>query len=88
MKLIFATHNQNKVKELNLLLPESIALLSLNDINCTQEIEETGSTLEENALIKADFIRKKYGTSSRGFLLQKHAFAPSFFFIRQVDLTP
>ena len=61
MKLIFATHNQNKVNELNLLLPESITLLSLNDINCTQEIEETGSTLEENAQIKADFIRKKYG---------------------------
>jgi XTP/dITP diphosphohydrolase len=61
MKLIFATHNQNKVNELNLLLPESITLLSLNDINCTQEIEETGSTLEENAKIKADFIRKKYG---------------------------
>jgi len=61
MKLIFATHNQNKVNELNLLLPESITLLSLNDINCTQEIEEVGSTLEENAQIKADFVRKKYG---------------------------
>ena len=61
MKLIFATHNQNKVNELNLLLPESITLLSLNDINCTQEIEESGSTLEENAQIKADFVRKKYG---------------------------
>ena len=40
MKIIFATHNQNKVKELNQLVPEPYKILSLNDINCLQEIEE------------------------------------------------
>jgi XTP/dITP diphosphohydrolase len=61
MKLIFATHNLNKVEELNQLLPKSISLLSLNDIGCHKEIKETGKTFKENAKIKADFIRYKYG---------------------------
>ena len=61
MKLIFATHNNNKFKELKRLLPKSIYLLSLYDIGCNIEIEETGKSLEENAKIKADFIRYKYG---------------------------
>ena len=61
MKIIFATHNQHKVKELNQLVPDAFTLLSLNDINCHQEIKETGNTLEENAQIKADFVRYKYG---------------------------
>ena len=61
MKIIFATHNQNKVKELNQLVPEPYKILGLNDINCLQEIEESGKTLEENAKIKADYVRYKYG---------------------------
>ena len=61
MKIIFATHNQNKVKELNQLVPSKYSLLSLNDIGCKVEIEETGNTLEENAQIKADYVRFKYG---------------------------
>lgn len=61
MKLIFATHNSHKVEELNQLMPKSISLLSLNDIGFHEEIEETGTTLEENARIKADHIRFKYG---------------------------
>ena len=61
MKIIFATHNQNKVKELSQLIPKKYNLLSLNDIGCVKEIEETGSTLEENAKIKADYVRYKYG---------------------------
>ena len=61
MKIIFATHNQNKVEELKQLVPSKYSLLSLNDIGCTEEIKETGSTLEENAQIKADYVRFKYG---------------------------
>ena len=61
MKIIFTTHNQNKVKELNQLVPEPFKLLSLHDIGCAQEIKETGKTLEENAKIKADYVRYKYG---------------------------
>ena len=61
MKIIFATHNQNKVTELSQLIPKKYNILSLNDIGCVKEIEETGSTLEENAKIKADYVRYKYG---------------------------
>jgi XTP/dITP diphosphohydrolase len=61
MKLLFATHNSHKVKELNTLVTPPIELLSLSQIGCHQEIEETGKTLEENAQIKADFVKYKYG---------------------------
>lgn len=61
MKLVFATHNQNKVKEVQALLPPTISLLSLTDIGCNQEIPETGETLEENAILKADFVTHKFG---------------------------
>jgi XTP/dITP diphosphohydrolase len=61
MKIIFATHNQNKVEELKQLVPSKYSLLSLNDIGCIMEIKETESTLEENAQIKADYVRYKYG---------------------------
>ena len=61
MKLVFATHNKNKFEEVKLLMPPYIELLSLNMINCFEEIEENGTTLEANAQIKADFITKNYG---------------------------
>ncbi|WP_208103836.1 non-canonical purine NTP diphosphatase [Flagellimonas ochracea] len=61
MKLVFATHNDHKLKEVKQLLPKNIQLLSLNDIGCFDEIPETGETLEENAKIKADFVVKHYG---------------------------
>ena len=61
MHLIFATHNENKVVELRRIIPKSIVLWSLNDINYSNPVEETGKTLEENAKIKSDFIRRKFG---------------------------
>ncbi len=61
MKIVFATHNPNKLKEVKELLPSNIILLSLDDIGCFEEIPETGKTLEENAKIKADHITKQYG---------------------------
>ena len=61
MKIIFATNNIKKVEELKKLFPSKYKILSLNDIGCNYEIEETGSTLEENAQIKADYVRYKYG---------------------------
>lgn len=60
MKLVFATHNQNKFIEAKALMPREIELLSLTDLGCFDEIPETGSTLLENAKIKSDFIHKKY----------------------------
>lgn len=60
MKIIFATGNQNKVNEVRSVLPESIEVVSLKEIGFTQEIEETGTTLIENALLKARTIFEKY----------------------------
>ena len=61
MKLVFATHNLNKLKEIQELVPTGIEILSLTDIKCTKDIEETGTTLEENAKIKVDYIKGNYG---------------------------
>lgn len=56
MKLIFATHNKNKIKEVRSLIPQTIELLSLSDIDINEEIEETASTIEGNASLKAKSI--------------------------------
>jgi len=61
MKLVFATNNLNKLKEVQEMLSEEITLLSLKDIGCFDEIEETANTLEGNAQLKADYITEKYG---------------------------
>ncbi len=61
MKIVFASHNPNKIKEIKLLLPPSIELLSLADIGCTQDIAETADTIEGNAQIKATYIKDHYG---------------------------
>jgi len=63
MELVFATHNLNKVKEVQLLLPNNITLLSLEDIGCKQDIPETALTLEGNAQLKADYVTENYGYS-------------------------
>jgi XTP/dITP diphosphohydrolase len=63
MKLVFATNNPHKLKEFKALMPEGIELLSLSDIGCYDDIEETEATLEGNARLKADHVTKKYGYS-------------------------
>jgi XTP/dITP diphosphohydrolase len=60
MEIIFATHNQNKLKEVQSLVPESMKVISLDDLNMTTEIPETGHTLADNALIKARTIFELY----------------------------
>ena len=61
MELVFATHNPNKLNEVQLLLPPGISLISLEDISCTEEIPETSDTLEGNALQKANYVYQQYG---------------------------
>lgn len=61
MEIVFATHNPNKLKEVQQLMPKNIELLSLSDINCNEEISETADTLEGNAKIKANYITQTYG---------------------------
>lgn len=61
MKLVFASNNKNKIAEIQSMLPESIKILSLEDINCLEDIPETADTIEGNAILKADYVTQKYG---------------------------
>lgn len=61
MKLVFATNNKNKIIEVQQLLPPSIEILSLESIGCFEEIPETAATIEENAIMKANYVSEKYG---------------------------
>ena len=62
MKIILATHNDNKVKEIQQIIKGTgINLISLKEINWTEEIEENGLTIEENAWIKAETVWSKLG---------------------------
>lgn len=60
MKIVFATNNEHKLSEIRSILGESFEVLSLSDIGCHDDIPETGTTLEENALQKAQFIYDRY----------------------------
>lgn len=61
MKLVFATNNANKLAEIRSLLPSHIELLSMEDIQCFEDIPETATTLEGNASLKASFIASRHG---------------------------
>ena len=60
MKIVFATNNQHKLQEIRHILGDSIEVLSLRDIGCDVDIPETGTTLEENARQKAEYIWRHY----------------------------
>ncbi|MGB1313915.1 non-canonical purine NTP diphosphatase [Bizionia paragorgiae] len=60
MKIVFATNNKNKIKEVQALIPQHITLLSLEDIGCLEEVPETQPTIEGNALQKAQYIKDHY----------------------------
>lgn len=61
IKLVFATHNQNKLNEIQAMLPSNIKLLSLDDIGFHEEIPETSDTIEGNAILKAEYVKNKLG---------------------------
>ncbi|WP_430971611.1 non-canonical purine NTP diphosphatase [Sunxiuqinia rutila] len=61
MKLVFATNNPHKLRELQQLLGDEIQLLSLADIGCNEEVPENQETLEGNAAEKSFFVFEKYG---------------------------
>ena len=60
MKIVFATNNLHKLEEIRKISEGQLEILSLSDINCHDDILETGDTLQENALIKARFVKEKY----------------------------
>ena len=61
MKIVFATNNSNKVNEVQALLPETIEIISLKDIGCTEDIPETSPTIDGNAIQKAKYVADNYG---------------------------
>jgi len=61
MKIVFATNNLNKIKEVQSLVPSHITLVSLEAIGCHEEIPETQDTIEGNAIQKATYIKEHYG---------------------------
>ena len=60
MKIVFATNNQNKLMEVRKILGNKFEVLSLSDIGCHDDIPEKGQTLEDNALLKAQYVYNKY----------------------------
>ncbi|WP_308992547.1 non-canonical purine NTP diphosphatase [Mariniflexile litorale] len=61
MKIVFATNNLNKLKEVQALIPNHIKLISLKEIECFEDIPETQNTIEGNAIQKATYIKENYG---------------------------
>ena len=61
LNLVFATNNEHKLTEVREIAGDSFRILSLKDIGCFDDIPETADTLEGNALIKAQYVKQKYG---------------------------
>ncbi|MBK8926569.1 MAG: non-canonical purine NTP diphosphatase [Crocinitomicaceae bacterium] len=61
MHLQFATQNKHKALEIQMMMPPGVVVKTLQDLNCDDDIPETGLTLTENALIKARFVWQKFG---------------------------
>jgi XTP/dITP diphosphohydrolase len=62
-EIVFATNNQHKLDEIRDIVSGSISILSLSDLGFFDDIPETGVTLQENALIKAEHIYKFFGVN-------------------------
>jgi XTP/dITP diphosphohydrolase len=61
MTLVFATNNEHKAREINNILDDNIRLLSLDDVNITEDIPEDEPLLEGNAMFKARYVHKRTG---------------------------
>lgn len=61
LQLVFATQNRNKMEEIQMMMPSHIKLLCLKDINHTEDIPETAQTIDENAILKAEYVKNKLG---------------------------
>jgi len=59
--LVFATHNQHKLREIQEILSNSYQIIGLSELGLHEEIPETADTLEGNAQIKAEYIYDKLG---------------------------
>lgn len=59
-KICFATNNAHKLEEIQAILGDRFELLNLKDIHCTEDLPETGTTLEANSLEKAKYLYDNY----------------------------
>ena len=60
-KLVFATNNAHKLAEVRAILEPDFSIISLADLNCNEDIQETANTLEGNASLKVKYIHDKFG---------------------------
>jgi len=92
MKIVFATNNKHKLEEIRTILGESIEVLSLKDIGCDVDIPETGETLEENALQKAQYVYDHYHIScfadDTGLEVDALNGAPGIYSARYASMAP
>ena len=61
MKIVFATNNAHKLSEVSAVLGNDFELVTLREVGITEDIPETGATLDENALIKARYVYERTG---------------------------
>lgn len=66
MKIYFATHNKNKLKEIQQLLPAGFELLGLDDLQLNEDIPETADTIEENSRMKTRYVYDRYKVACFG----------------------
>ncbi len=59
MEIIFATHNKNKLEEVQMLMPAFVKLLSLTDVGLHDDIPETANTITANAVLKTQYVRDR-----------------------------
>lgn len=59
-KIIFATNNKHKLKEVEEIFGKKVGIISLTDIGCTEDIPETSDTLEGNAALKVQYVFDKF----------------------------
>lgn len=85
-KIVFATNNSHKLEEARAILSGNVDVLSLADIGCHDDIPETADTLEGNALIKARWVKEKYGydcfADDTGLMVNVLAGAPGVYSAR------
>lgn len=60
-QIVFATNNKHKLEEVRAIVGKYFDVLSLSDIGCNEDIPEIGCTFEENAVMKAQYVKDKYG---------------------------
>ena len=59
--IVFATNNSHKLEEVRDIISGNVEICSLSDIGCWDDIPETADSLEGNALLKAEYIHKRFG---------------------------